>query len=76
VAVKIYKGCTDEDVQTFIKEVNVISKVRLPCTAYFFGAGIQPRPFIVTELMPRGSILDIMRAPVCTLGTAGDFVLM
>lgn len=64
VAVKIFKGATDENIQTFTQEVGVISKVRLPCTAYFFGAGLEPRPFIVTELMAHGSIYDVMQTPV------------
>jgi serine/threonine protein kinase len=70
VAVKklINQNVDAETLTTFKKEVAIMSKLRHPNVLLFMGASTEPgNLMIVTELMPRGSVHDLLHDPETTL---------
>ena len=61
VAIKILKESLDgKHKEDFQKELNIMSALRSPHVVFFFGACLEPRLAIVTELLENGSLYDIM----------------
>lgn len=62
VAIKTFhEGLSDTILKDFETEVSLLSSLRHPNILLFIGASVQgSRLSIVTELMPRGSLFDIL----------------
>ncbi|GAU20670.1 hypothetical protein TSUD_230840 [Trifolium subterraneum] len=88
VAVKVYfaNGYTEETLQDYKKEVDIMKRLRHPNVLLFMGAIYsQEKHAIVTELLPRGSLFrtlhknnqtfDIRRHLKMALDVVGDFGL-
>jgi serine/threonine protein kinase len=58
------KQIDERKINQFKKEVAIMSKLRHPNVLLFMGACCEPNNLmIVTELMPRGSVYDLLRNP-------------
>jgi hypothetical protein len=62
VVIKAFKQKLDgTEQEEFRREVEVLSQVRSPKIAYFYGASIHPRPLVVTEYLPL-TLMDVLSA--------------
>eukprot|EP01119_Soliformovum_irregulare_P019265 TRINITY_DN6056_c0_g1_i4.p1 TRINITY_DN6056_c0_g1~~TRINITY_DN6056_c0_g1_i4.p1 ORF type:complete len:567 (+),score=148.63 TRINITY_DN6056_c0_g1_i4:38-1738(+) len=62
VALKTLKATSDKEVQEFIKEFHVLSRIKSPYFTEFYGAVIEPEIVMVMELCRRGSLFDLLQS--------------
>lgn len=62
VAIKVLKDTVNPE--EFKKEFEIMSEIRSPLVVFFYGAVTRPNLAIVTEFLSRGSLYDVMCAPV------------
>jgi serine/threonine protein kinase len=67
VAVKrslLDRALSAEELDEFLAECDIMANLRHPCIVQFFGAVVAPPNLcIVIELMPRGSLFDLLHTP-------------
>jgi serine/threonine protein kinase len=67
VAVKrslLDRPMSTEELQEFLAECEIMANLRHPCILQFFGAVVAPPNLcLVIELMPRGSLFDLLHTP-------------
>jgi len=61
VAIKVLKELPEDG--SFEKELEVLSHIRTPKLVFFYGACLNPKCCIVTELMEKGTLFDYMQQP-------------
>lgn len=62
VQIKVFKQkLGGEEQEEFRREVSLLSQVRSPKIAYFYGAAVEPRPIVVTEYVPF-NLVDVLSA--------------
>ena len=60
----IYSQEETTDAQEFLKEANVMKRVKHPNLVQLLGVCTKELPFfIITEYMPKGNLLDYLRGP-------------
>lgn len=51
------------DLEEFKKELDILCSVRSPNIVFFYGASVHPEYALITELMERGSVKDVLCNP-------------